>query len=115
MKRLLISGALCAGWALNAHTQGLSTWIEQLAALQTLEQTVKQGYAAVTNGLQTIGNIRADEYQLHQAYYGSLATVNPAVVDDPRTLELTNLLQQLVERLNAELNYWRSRPPIDQP
>ena len=115
MKRFLFSGALCAGCGLACHAQGLSTWIEQLTALQALEQTVKQGYATVTHGLQNIGDIRTDEYQLHQVYYGSLETVNPAVADDPKTVELTKLLQQLVQRLNAELDYWHNQTPIDQP
>ena len=115
MKRILISAALCAGWGLACPAQGLSTWIEQLAALQALEQTVKQGYTTVTHGLQTIGDIRSDEYQLHQGYYGSLETVSPAVADDPKTLELTKLLEQLVQRLNAELDYWRAQTPIDEP
>ena len=116
MKRILISGALCAGWGLTCHAQqGLSTWLEELAALRTLEQTVKQGYTTVTTGLQDIGDIREDEYRLHQAYYGSLETVNPAVADDPKTLELTALLRLLLARLNDELNYWRGQTPIYEP
>ena len=91
MKRILFSCALCAGWGFTAHCQGLSTWIAELAALRTLEQTIQQGYTTVTHGLGSIGDIRADEYQLHQAYYGGLETVNPAVADDPKTAELTRL------------------------
>jgi len=114
MKRILITGAICAGWGLSVHAQqGLSTWLEELAALRTLEQTIKQGYTTVTNGLEDIGDLRMDEYRLHQAYYGALETVSPAVIDDPRTLELAALLQQLVQRLNITLDYWRGQTPID--
>ena len=115
MTRLLFSCALCAGWALTAQAQGLSTWIQELAALRTLEQTVRQGYTTITTGLGSIGNIRMDEYQLHQDYYGSLEMVSPAVSGNSKTEELTALLQQLVRRLNAELIYWRAQTPIDQP
>lgn len=116
MKRLIISGALCAGWGLTAHAQqGLRTWIEELAALRALEQTVKTEYTTVATGLQSIGNLRADEYRLHQVYYGSLETVSAAVGDDPKIGELGGLLQQLKQRLNTELNYWRNQTPSDKP
>ena len=115
MNRLLFSGALCAGCCLTAHAQGLSTWIGELTSLRTLEQTIRQDYTTMTRRVETIGDIRLDEYQLHQAYYGSLQTVSPAVADDPKTAELTKLLQQLIQRLNTELTYWRAQPPIDQP
>jgi hypothetical protein len=116
MKRILITGALCAGCGLVAHAQqGLSTWLEELAALRTLEQTVSRGYTITTGGIRTIGDLRTDEYQLHQAYYGGLETVSTAVADDPKTVELEDLLKTLEQRLASELNYWRNQTPIDQP
>jgi len=116
MKRILITGALCAGWGLAAHAQqGLSTWLEELAALRALEQTVSQGYKVATGGIRNIGDLRSDEYQLHQAYYGGLETVSPAIADDPKTAELKDLLETLEQRLTSELKYWRNQTPIDQP
>jgi hypothetical protein len=116
MKRILITGALCAGWGLAVHAQqGLSTWLEELAALRALEQTVSQGYKIATGGIQNIGDLRADEYQLHKAYYGGLQTVNPTVTDNPKTAQLKDLLQKLEQRLTSELKYWRNQTPIDQP
>ena len=116
MKQLLITGALCAGWGLAAHAQqGLSTWLEELTALRTLEQTVSQGYKIATSGIRNIGDLRSDEYQLHQAYYGGLQTVSPAVADNPKIIELENLLETLEQRLTSELKYWRNQTPIDQP
>ena len=115
MKRILFLAALCGGWALHGHAQGLGTWIDQLAALRTLEQTVQSGNRSVTSGLGTIGDIQSDEYQLHSAYYGSLATVNPAVADDPKMGELRSLLTELFQALNARLDYWRKQEPIVQP
>ena len=103
------------GWAVVGHSQGLGVWIEQLAALRCLEQTVKTGYQTVTKGLQTIGDIQGDEYQLHSTYYTSLGTVNPAVAKDPKTAELRSLLNGLIQQLNVQLNYWRKQEPIAQP
>ena len=116
MKRLLITGALCAGWGLVTHAQqGLSTWLEELAALRTLEQTVGQGYKIATGGIRNIGDLRSDEYQLHRAYYGGLETVSTAVADNPETVKLEELLETLEQRLTSELKYWRNQTPIDQP
>jgi hypothetical protein len=115
MKRIFISGALCASWGLAAHAQqGLTTWLEELAALRALERTVHQGYTIATNGLQNIGDLRTDEYRLHQGYYNGMEAVGPAVTDDPKTVELGKLLETFARRLTTELNYWRAMTPIDQ-
>src|SRR6185437_9576760 len=80
MRRLILLGVLCVSRALNGHAQqGLTTWLEQLAALRTLERSVREDYQTMTTGLTRIGDIRNTEYALHAAYYQSLATVNPAV------------------------------------
>jgi hypothetical protein len=115
MKRILILGALLGGWAVIGRAQGLGVWIEQLAALRTLEQTVQTGYRTVTSRLKTIGDIRDDEYHLHSAYYTGLATVNPAVANDPKAAELRSLLNGLVQQLTVELSFWRKQEPIAQP
>jgi len=115
MKQLLLAGALCVCGAGASHAQGVTTWVEQLAALRTLERTVQQGYTVVRNGLGNIGDIRYDEYQLHGAYYGSLATVNPAIQTDPKTEQLINTLNVVVRRLQASLAYWQNQQPIDHP
>jgi hypothetical protein len=116
MKQILITAALCAGWGLVAHAQqGLSTWLEELAALRSLEQTVSQGYKIATSGIRNIGDLRTDEYHLHQAYYGGLESVNPAIADNPKTIKLQELLESLEQRLTSELKYWRNQTPIDQP
>lgn len=115
MTRILLAGMLCVCRPWVSHAQGVATWIEQLAALRTLEQTVQQGYATVKTGLTNIGDIRYEEYQLHSEYYGSLATVNPVLLTDPKTGKLVKLLGVLVQRLQASQAYWQSQQPIDQP
>ena len=108
-------GILCVCRIWDLHAQGVTTWVEQLAALRTLEQTVQQGYSTVKNGLTNIGDLRYDEYQLLSDYYGSLATVNPAISADPKTEELVKVLGQLVGSLRTSLAYWQTQQPIDQP
>ena len=115
MKRVLLAGALCVCRVWGVHAQGVATWLEQLAALRNLERTVQQGYTTVKNGLTHIGDIRYDEYQLHSQYYGSLATVNPAIQSDPKTERLVEALGELVKRLRSSLAYWQTQQPIAQP
>ena len=102
--------ALCGGLALEGHAQPIRTWIEQLVALRTLENTVQQGYRIAGDGLQTIGVIRADEYRLHADYFGSLDNVKPVVADDPRIQVLRSRLAALIARLQASLEYWQRQP-----
>ena len=115
MKHLLLAGTLCVCRPWVGHAQGVATWIEQLAALRTLEETVQQGYTTVKNGLTHIGDIRYDEYELHSRYYGSLTTVNPVIQSDPKIVELRTSLTRLVQGLQKELAFWQTQHPIDQP
>ena len=112
MKRIAL-GTLCVCLTWVCHAQGVTTWVEQLAALRTLEQTIQQGYTTVKNGLTRIGDVRYDEYQLHTEYYDGLATVNPGIQTDPKIVELMTLLGQMVNRLQTSLSYWQTQKPID--
>lgn len=112
MTRLFFISALCGGLALRGHAQSITTWIEQLAALQTLEHTIQQGYQTVSNGLQTIGEIRTGEYGLHSTYFSSLDVVQPTVADDPRVQALHSRLAALIAQLQAALDYWKRQPIV---
>ena len=103
MKYILITGLVIGGFGFPGRAQGVATWVEQLAALRTLEQTVQQGYQTVKNGLDHIGVLRYEEYQLHSAYYGSLETVNPVFMTDPVVIELRENLKKLTLCLEYSL------------
>ena len=100
--------------ASTGHAQGLQTSIDELAAFRTLAQTVQSGYHLTTTGLTSIGAAKDAEYQLHEAFFGQLATVSPAVAGDPELGALINRLQTLIQELNTQLNYWRQQSPIIQ-
>ena len=114
MKRAIIIGALCCGFAARSHAQALSTYAAELAALQGLEKTTDQGYEDETSGLGQIGDIRQGEFTLHSGYYTGLRTVNPQLIADPKLVELRNQLTRLVARLQNELDYWSNQPTINQ-
>ncbi|GGB23877.1 hypothetical protein [Puia dinghuensis] len=112
MNRLLLISALCGGLALPGHAQSIRTWIEELAALQTLEHTIQQGYQTVSSGLQTIDAIRRGEYGLHSTYFSSLDRVKPVVTGDPRVQALRSRLTALIAQLQAALDYWKRQPIV---
>ena len=114
MKRTLCLAVLCGGCILTTHAQGLQTSIDELAAFRTLQQTVQSGYHLATMGLTSIGAAKDAEYQLHEAFFGQLATVSPAVANDPELGALINRLQTLIQQLTTRLNYWRQQSPIIQ-
>ena len=110
MIRLFLISALCGGLALRGHTQSISTWIEELAALQTLQRTIQDGYRIVTGGIQTIGTIRWREYQLHNGYVDGLDSVRPAIDYDPKVQALRNRLDALERQIRSALDYWQHQP-----
>jgi hypothetical protein len=109
MKRLFLIGALLGVGSLTTYAQTVTVMAEQLAALDALAVTVKEGYHIADDGLEDIGQITDDEYHLHQAYFGSLAAVSPPVDEDPKLTALRNLQAELVQQVNAALEYWKKQ------
>ncbi len=112
MKQLLLICTICGAGFLPTHAQTIAVLTEQLAALKALGQTVQKGYGIVSTGLQTIGQITNGEFQLHSAYFGSLSAVRPAVSNDQKLVALRNLQAELVQQINAALDYWRQQSSI---
>lgn len=106
---------LGTAWLGAGHAQGLQTWIDELAAYRTLEQTVQSGYHLATTGLGQIGDAKGAEYQLHAVFFGSLDSVSGAVANDPELSALVGRLGALIQTLNTQLDYWRRQPASDQP
>ena len=53
--------------------------LDQIAALQTYIGYAGKGYSIVSGGLKTIKNIKHGDFNLHNNFFSSLATVNPAI------------------------------------
>jgi hypothetical protein len=102
MKRIVIFCALLGVGGLACHAQ-------TLGALLALQQSTTKGYQINGNGLDSIGQITAAEYQLHQAYFNSLGMVSPAVSNDAKLAALKGLEMQLVQQINAALAYWKQQ------
>ena len=109
MRRLLLISALCGAWPLLSSAQTISVITEQLAELEIFRQTTAQGYQIETTGVDSIGQITNDEFQLHQAWYGSLEAINPSFNSDEELTALRNLQSYLVQRIQADIDHWRQQ------
>lgn len=107
MKQLLITAVCALTLTLQAPAQSIQATIDQLAALQTLGQTLKQGYKTMTTGLTTIGSIRAAEFAQHRTYITGLDSVQATITTDQKLAALRIRLIQLRTRLQSALDNWK--------
>jgi len=112
MKRILLATAIVLAVTAPATAQSVTTAIEQLAALRSLDQTLQQGYQTITTGLNTIGSIRLEEFGLHKTYITGLAIVQAPVSTDQRLLALRTRLARLTRQLQSSIEYWQQQPVL---
>ncbi len=79
----VLSVSFCQGqtydeWFRQKKTQE-KYLLEQIAALQTYIGYAEKGYSIVTSGLNTIKNIKQGDFNLHNNFFNSLSSVNPAI------------------------------------
>ena len=79
-----------AEWFQQKKTQ-ISYLTQQISALQTYTQYLKQGYDAAQQGLNVISELKNGEFNLHQIFFSSLLKVNPAISSDARVIGIMNL------------------------
>jgi hypothetical protein len=100
---LLFSGlAMPMSYAQNKQTKVL---LEQIAALQVYIGYAQKGYSIVKKGLNTIGDFKRGEFNLHTDYFNSLRTVNPAVAGYSRVAEILLLQGRILEHCDATRSY----------
>lgn len=89
MKKLLIL-FLFGIFATTTQAQTFAEWvrqkktqkqylIQQIAALQVYIGYVQKGYSIAKEGLNTIGELKRGEFNLHTDYFNSLKSVNPKI------------------------------------
>jgi hypothetical protein len=100
MKRLLLIGALRGAGTLTAHSQTIEAMTAQLIELKLFEHSTAVGYQLMTSGLDSIGQITDNEYQLHQDHFNSLDLINPNLGADPAIIgKLQDLTLQIKKLL----------------
>lgn len=87
---LLLIASLLLALPLATKAQTFSEWFfqkktqkkylqQQIALLETYLIALKQGYSIAQDGLGLIHSIKNGEFDLHNAFYTSLKTVNPKI------------------------------------
>ncbi len=79
----VLSVSFCQGqtydeWFRQKKTQK-KYLLEQIAALQTYIGYAGKGYSIVTGGLSIIRNIKHGDFNLHNNFFNSISSVNPAI------------------------------------
>ena len=116
MKWVLVGVML--GITVGGRAQTLAEWFEQnktrlqydaeqIAALETYIGYAEKGYGIVESGLSVIGGIKKGEFNLHNTFYSSLESVNPAVGNMAEVAEVLALQAATVVRLQNALSRYR--------
>ena len=116
MKKVIIGIVICVS-ATSAQAQMadiLQTMIKQIAALQGYISTVEKGYKIAQEGLTTIGDIKNGEFNLHQAFFNSLKTVDPSVKNTAKVIEIIDLQSSISKSLANALSRYRGSQMFSQ-
>jgi hypothetical protein len=100
------------GGIFSQGASGLAQTETQIFALQLLNSTTDAGYNIVENGLTNIDQIHGAEFGLHQAYFSSFSTVNPAVAAMPEVQDIIQTEQSLVTDLSTAIQRWHPSGPL---
>lgn len=92
---------------LAASAQFTSEMLDQIAALQAYLQVAEKGYRIVEQGLQTIGEIKNGELNLHSAFYSSLQAVSPTVANMAEVAEIIDLEASMISQFSRKLSGYR--------
>lgn len=65
--------------------------LKQLTYLKLYAGYLKKGYDVVSGGLSTIKGFTSGELGLHEAFFGSLALVNPLIKNDYRVMDIVSM------------------------
>ncbi|MBB2146815.1 hypothetical protein GM921_15030 [Pedobacter sp. LMG 31464] len=77
--------------------------LKQLAYLKMYAGYLKKGYDVVSDGLGTIKGFTSGEFGLHEAFFGSLALVNPLIKNDYRVMEIASMQGKISRAFNLML------------
>ncbi|MDX6188646.1 hypothetical protein SGQ83_04725 [Flavobacterium sp. Fl-318] len=87
---LVLITALTTGH-LQAQAKQQRMLLQQIAALQVYIGYAQKGYSIVKKGLNTIGDFKRGEFNLHKDYLSSLKAVNPKIKKYARVTEIIAL------------------------
>jgi len=100
---LLFSGFLNGN--IYAQAKQREALLKQIAALQIYIGYAQKGYSVAKKGLNTIGDFKRGEFNLHTDYFNSLKTVNPKIKKYARIAEIISLQVKIIKSYGGI--YWQ--------
>ena len=81
--------------------------IQQIAALQVYLSYVEKGYGIAKKGLDVIQEFKNGEFNLHEAFFNSLKTVNPTVKNAAEVAEIIALQLSIVSQFKHAIKTYK--------
>lgn len=115
---LFVLVSITMAGAKDCHAQTFGEWtsqdktqqrylLEQIAKLQVYLGYVKKGYNIVSKGLNTIGDIKNGDFDLHQLFFDSRGAVSPVVKKYSRVEDIIRLQAGMMTISRKFLNQCR--------
>lgn len=82
---------------IQAQTKQRKVLLQQIAALKVYIDVAQNGYSIAKKGLNTIGDLRRGEFNLHTDYLTSLKKVNPKIKNYSRVAEIIGLRWKIMK------------------
>ncbi|MFV5703017.1 hypothetical protein ACM55F_14185 [Flavobacterium sp. XS2P12] len=81
--------------------------IQQVAALKVYIGYAQKGYSIAQKGLNTIGNFKRGEFNLHEDYFNSLKKINPKIKNYSRVAEIISLEVKILQNYSRTIRQVR--------
>lgn len=82
--------------------------LQQIATLQTYIGYVEKGYKIASSGLHTISDIKKSEFNLHEMFFSSLKTVNPAIKNAAEVTEIVALQISIINHFKKAIQTYKA-------
>jgi hypothetical protein len=96
-------------WLRQKKTQ-IAYYAEQIAALHAYHDLLVEGYTIVRDGLQVAYDLRKGEFDLHDAYFQSLRSVNPSL----KTNQAVDVCQAILAECSAVQSGMQTLPSFQR-
>ena len=80
----------------SAQSKQIKVLLQQVSALRSYINTAKKGYDIAKKGLNTIGDFKRGDFNLHTDYFTSLGLVSPRIREYAKIAEITTLQERIV-------------------
>jgi hypothetical protein len=99
---LLLLGGLLAG-NMQAQAKQREELLKQIAAFKVYIGYAQKGYSIAKKGLNTIGDFKRGEFNLHIDYFNSLNNINPKIKNYTRVAQIISLQVRILERYSRTM------------